>query len=202
MNYSALAVLLAKPPRRKPAGRPDGGQFAPTGGTSSKAELARQTSRFVDAAVQRYSEERCEPQLARGVGGRSLRDNEPTDVEVDVGGRKHGVELKVMTDNKQNKVYMKPSAQERKREWMRKNDAHFHTVVFDDQRVYKASGKHDESKRRIFYKRGVGNFRVNAMLEVRDMAELKALLSTPTAQLPASGRPSTAYREPRKRRAA
>lgn len=45
-------------------------------------------------------------------------------------------------------------------------------------------GQHDESKRKIFYRRGFGSFRVNTMHQVKDMKELKTLLNTPDEQLP------------------
>jgi len=81
---------------------------------------------------------------------------------------------------------MKRSAQERKAEWERKNKATVHTVVFDDSRVYNANGpgKHDESKRVIYYRRGYGSFRVDGMHQVKDLNELKKLLDTPNDKLP------------------
>lgn len=205
MLYRQLMVLL-RGPRRRPRGRPDGGQFAPGEGKPakpSKAELAKQTSRYVGAEVQRYSEEHCEPVLAGKLGGASLRDNEPVDVQVTTAGGPHGIELKTMTDNKQNKVYMKANAMQRKRDWMRANRAHFHTVVFDDEAVFNARGRgrHDDTKRVIYYKRGVGSFRVSSMHRVKDFDELKRLLDTDTAKLPPGARPSTEYREPRRRAA-
>lgn len=98
----------------------------------------------------------------------------------------HGIELKTMVTNKANKITMKRSAMERKAEWEKNNKATFHTVVIDDSAVFNANGegKHDESKRRIFYRRGFGSFRVGTMHEVKNVAELKKLLDTPNEKLP------------------
>src|SRR5437868_5886476 len=57
---------------------------------SAKAILAAQTSRYVGAEVQRYSEEHNEPIVAQKLGGKSLDDNEPVDVLVE----NHGIEVK------------------------------------------------------------------------------------------------------------
>lgn len=195
--------LVGKKPgdisRKKKAGAPP----AERQPLSDKAKLAKETSRHVGADIQRYSEEHNENKFAKQIGGVSLRDNEPVDVIVHEDGQiKHGVELKTMTDNKQNKVYMKKSAMEKKRAWMKKNHADFHTVVYDDQKVYnaKGEGKHGpDSDRDIYYKRGVGSFRVSAMQKVGSIKELTELMNTPTSKLPAAAKPSTAYPKVRRR---
>jgi hypothetical protein len=85
---------------------------------------------------------------------------------------------------------MKRSAREKKAAWESKNKATVHTVVFDDTLVKDANGvgKHDESKRKIFYRRGFGSFRIGAMYPVKDFAGLKALLDTPNEKLPVAAR--------------
>lgn len=194
---------------------------------SAKSILAKQHSRYVDAAIQRYSEEHNEPVLAMMVGGVSMPDGEPADVVIpanekqligwresaakyraakDAGGkpsafhvdgaRSHGVELKTMTDNKGGKVYMHQSAIDRKAVFVKEHHAHMHTVVFDDQKVFNANGegKHDDSQRRIFYKRGWGrSLGVNAMHEVKDPSELRTLINTPTHKLPDAAKPLASY---------
>jgi hypothetical protein len=156
-------------------------------GLSEKARIAKASHKLVDKDIQRYAEEHNEPKFAKAIGGLSFKDNEAVDIVVGKGGRvQHGVELKTMVDNANNKITMKRSAMERKAEWERKNNATFHTVVFDDHQVKdaKGPGKHDESKRRIFYRRGYGSFRVGSMHEVKDVAELRKLFDTPDAKLP------------------
>jgi hypothetical protein len=157
------------------------------GGLSEKARIAKASHKLVDKDIQRYAEEHNEPKFAKAIGGLSFKDNEPVDIVVGRGGVvQHGVELKTMVDNANNKITMKRSAMERKAEWERKNNATFHTVVFDDHQVKdaKGEGKHDESKRRMFYRRGYGSFRVGSMHEFGSMAELKKLMDTPDAKLP------------------
>jgi len=154
---------------------------------SEKALRAQASATRVDATIQRYAEEHNEPKFAKAVGGLSFKDNEPVDVVVGTGGViQHGIELKTMVTNKANKITMKRSAMERKAEWEKANKATFHTVVIDDSAVFnaKGEGQHDESKRRIFYRRGFGSFRVAGMHEVKNVAELKKLLNTPGNKLP------------------
>jgi len=155
---------------------------------SDKARIALGSAKRVDKTIQRYAEEHNEPAFARAIGGLSFKDNEPVDIVVgDASGRiKHGVELKTMVDNGNNKITMKQSAMQRKAKWEKANRATFHTVVFDDTAVFNANGpgKHDVSKRRIFYRRGFGSFRVGTMHEVKSMKELKQLMDTPNKKLP------------------
>ena len=164
---------------------------------SEKSQKAKWTSRLVGTDIQRYSEEHNEVAFSHVIGGSSLRDNEPVDIIVSEGGViEHGVELKTMTDNKQAKIYMKSSAIAKKIKWMKANKAQFHTVVLDDQKVFNAlgEGKHGpESARKIYYKRGFGSFRISNMQEVKDVAELKRLMATPTKELSGAASPSTYY---------
>lgn len=199
-------LLVKATEHRIPAGRPGGGRW--TDGMesgpvplsipspSAKSMLAKQSAVYVGADIQRYSEEHNEPILAAGIHGVSLRDNEPVDVVVLRKGKvAHGVELKTMVSNSNNKITMKSSAMQRKTAWMQEHGAPYHTVVFDDHAVFNASGQglHDESKRQIYYKRGFGSFRVGSMHPVKDMSELNALMDTPDAGLPADAKPPKGY---------
>jgi hypothetical protein len=163
-------------------------------------------SRRVDRVVQQYSEEYNEPVLAKSLGGQSYRDSEPVDVVVHKAGKiEHGVELKTMTENKNNKITMNKQARGLKAAWMVENEpAAFHTVVFDDHKVFnaKGEGQHDDSKRRIFYKRGYGSFRVGSMHEVGSMGELSKLMNTPTEQLPKKAAAGTSGPTPKELREA
>jgi hypothetical protein len=143
----------------------------------------------VDADVQRWCEGHNEPEVARHVGGKALPDNEPMDVILPPppDAPAHGCELKTMVANAGRQIRMKPDAKARKRAWRRQNKVPVHTIVIDDTQVYNAlgPGKHDLSKRRIFYRRGFGSFKVDRMHEVSGgMAGLKVLIETPTRQLP------------------
>jgi len=175
-----------------------------TPSASAKSMLAKQSAVYVGADIQRYSEEHNEPILAGGVSvggskGMSLRDNEPVDVIVTQKGRiAHGIELKTMVSNANNKITMKASSMQRKAVWMQENAAPYHTVVFDDHKAFNAGGqgKHDDSQRQIYYKRGFGSFRVGSMHPVKNMAELNRLLNTADADLPAAAKPPKGYVSP------
>lgn len=157
---------------------------------SEKAIRAKAAHVMVDKTIQRYAEEHNEPKFSKAVGGVSFPDGEPVDVAVagEDGVVAHGIELKTMVANTNMKVTMKRSAMERKAEWERKNKAPFHTVVLDDHAVFNANGegKHDENKRVMYYRRGYGSFRVQTMHKVKDIAELKNLMNTKEADLPAA----------------
>jgi hypothetical protein len=168
----------------------------------TKAEIAKANAKRVAKEIQRYSEERNEADLASQLRGVAVDDNEPHDVQWRDHGRLHGIELKTMTDNANRKLTMKRSAMDRKSAWTRKNKAYFHTVVFDDTGVIPGSTidqktaalnrllenadeeGFDFSKRKIYYRRGFGSFRVDGMYEVRDMRELRRLLRSAVDDLP------------------
>lgn len=107
------------------------------------------------------------------------------------GAAAHGIEMKTMVDNTNAKITMDSYSQVRKLEWEQEHDAIFHTVILDDQAVFnaKGEGKHDESKRRILYRRGVaGSARIGGLYECKDMDELKRLMKVPEDQLPEAAR--------------
>ena len=172
-----------------PGSGPQGGRHpkeaTPTERT--KSEIAKSSATRVGADIQRYAEEHNEPALAKGLGGHSLKDNEPVDVVSRIDGKTHGIELKTMVSNKADKITMKADAQARKAKWQRKEPGTCHTVVFDDRKVKDANGpgKHDESKRVILYRRGFGSFRTSGMYEVKGgMKELKELITMDRRKLP------------------
>lgn len=144
---------------------------------------------LVDASVQRWAEGTNEPHVAKAVGGHALPDNEPMDVQIPPppSPPAHGIELKTMVFNGHGQIHMSADAKRRKRAWQRKNGVPVHTVVVDDRDVYNAHGpgRHDLSKRKVYYRRGFGSFVVDRMHEVPGgFAGLKALLDTPTRKLP------------------
>jgi hypothetical protein len=159
---------------------------------SEKALRAKAAHVLVDKDIQRYAEEHNEPKFAAAVGGKSFPDGEPVDVAIrgPDGKPSHGIELKTQVVGSNRKITMKRSAMERKAAWESEHGVPVHTVIFDDTRVYNANGPgdHDESKRRILYKRGFGSFRTGNMHEVKDVAELKALMDAPEDQLPAAAK--------------
>lgn len=144
---------------------------------------------LIGADVQRWAEGTNEPAVAKEVGGKALPDNEPMDVVLPPppDAPAHGLELKTMVANAHRQIHMGTEAQSRKRAWRRKNGVPVHTVVIDDTAVYNANGpgQHNLSKRRVFYRRGFGSFKVDGMHEVAGgIAGLKALVEMPTRKLP------------------
>ena len=144
---------------------------------------------LIDADVQRWCEEGNESRIASHVGGKNLPDCEPMDVQIPPPPAevKHGIESKTMVSNTHGQIHMGTEAKQRKRAWRRKNKAPVHTVVTDDREVYNAfgPGKHDLSKRKVYYRRGFGSFKVEGMYEVPGgYAGLQELIDTPTRKLP------------------
>lgn len=177
-----------KPKPGKPAASKPAKPRVPEQVPSAKAARAKAAHHLVDKTIQRYAEEHNEPAFAKAVGGLSFKDNEPVDVVV--GNAKgviaHGIELKTMVSNKAGKITMKKSAMDRKAQWEQEKSATFHTVVIDDSAVFnaKGEGKHDPSKRKLYYRRGYGSFRVHTMHRVKSVAAVKKLLDVPDDKLP------------------
>lgn len=158
---------------------------------SAKAARAKAAHHMVDKSIQRYAEEHNEPRFAKAVGGESYPNGEPIDVGIKEDDKlRHGIELKTMVDNKASKITMKRSARQRKDQWEKETGGTFHTVVLDDQKVFNAQGdgQHDESARKIYYRRGHGSFRVSSMHPVKDIKELHRLFRMREEELPPAAR--------------
>lgn len=99
-------------------------------------------------------------------------DQDPMDLVVRIGERTHAVEVKTFVDNSNDKVTMHPESLFRKLAWGKRNSAILHTVVVDSRKGAISSG-HD-----VWYRRGVGSFRLGTMIRVRSSAHLKELMTT------------------------
>lgn len=172
--------------------RQDDGKFG-IGGGSSKTAKPRTTQKTMSDRVQRAKDahvmvdrtiqqeaDAAERTMAKNIKGVSFKNSEPVDVVV--GGKEgaieHGIEHKYMFANTNAKITMNKYTQVRKLEWEKKNKATFHTVV--------------ESKNGdLFYRRGVGSFRVGGMHKITGgHNELTKLLNTPDDKLPAGAKRS------------
>lgn len=189
---------------------------------SSKVRRARESGVLVDRRIQRYAEEHEEPDIARKIGGVWIKGDGPVDVEIKnkYGKIKHGIELKVVVDNNNDKITMHGSAEAKKAAWEKKHKATFHTVVIDDSGcvAHNLTGKEtrrgktkkiadslerylagdkkamDMSKRKIYYRRGFGSFRFHNMQPIKDFKELRHILDVPDDQLPKPARRKTQYK--------
>ena len=96
---------------------------------------------------------------------------------VTVGKTEHGIEVKTLLDNGNDKITMHPSSRRRKEAWARKRGRRIHTVITDDRDTFEG-GTHAQqySGHRMYYRRGVGAFRLKGMTPVRDAKHLLELM--------------------------
>jgi hypothetical protein len=154
---------------------------------SEKAALAQKHMSITDKRIQDYTKAN-ENVFANRVGGKSFPDNDPIDVHVPgggVGGKDAGIELKTLTHGKNDKITMSSSALGRKDAWEKSNKSQMHTVALDHRDRF-AAGENAalHSGHEIYYKRGVGSFRIGSMHKVANEAELRTLMKTPYDKLP------------------
>jgi hypothetical protein len=142
---------------------------------SDRVARAKAAHVMVDKTIQQEADV-AERAMAKDIGGASFKNSEPVDIVVAGldGSIEHGIEHKYMFANTNDKITMNRYAQVRKVEWEKKNKATFHTVV-------------ETKSGDIFYRRGVGSFRVGGMHKVTGgKSELKKLLKMADDVLPAA----------------
>lgn len=101
--------------------------------------------------------------VARMVQGKHVgADNNVIDV---IAGR-HGIEVKTIIRGGIDKITVHPRSRRRKERWSAKTGKALHTVVIDDRKA-----------RRMYYRSGVGAFRLHTMTPVRSASHLRSLLS-------------------------
>lgn len=113
---------------------------------------------------------KSEEHVARMLGGKvseHIEHNSPADVTVHAGGRLHGIEVKTLLPGaKRDKITVHPSSRERKERWARANKATMHMVAVDTRK----------GGRDIYYRRGVGSYRLKGMTKVSSGQHLHELL--------------------------
>jgi hypothetical protein len=156
---------------------------------SERALRATAAYRPCNVHEQRYAEAQ-EQVFANAIGGTHLADNEPMDVTVPrAGGGLHGLEVKTLVNQKNDKITMKKDAVDAKTAWAQKNQGELHTVVLDHRDRYDGgANKEHYSGNEIMYKRGVGAFRLGQMQKCKDAAEVKRLMELPEGELPRAAR--------------
>lgn len=149
------------------AGRPgEVGGSAPD--HNGHVERARVAHRPCLADKQRAAEAN-EDVLVNGLGGDTYQtgDNAPIDVVTTIGGEEHGIEVKTMVDQVNDKITMSKDAIQRKHTWVKEHEpAALHTVVFDTRYGHTA----------IYYHRGVGSFRLSTFIAVTSWGHLRRLM--------------------------
>jgi hypothetical protein len=158
---------------RAPAGSDAGGQWvkgksklqeARDSGGDDRVARALATYKPSTKAKQDIADQ-GEAKVRKMLGGTRTGDNLAMDVLVDgPRGSLHGVEVKTVIDNGNNKITMHPSSRRRKEEWAQENRARIHTVVVDSR-----SGT-------VWYREGVGAFRLHTLTKVQNAKHLRQLM--------------------------
>ena len=157
----------------EPGGGGNGGSAVNVPPGTTKSSLAKSSYKPSTAAKQQWAEAN-EQKLVAMIGGKQSGDNLPADVVVTMNGGLHGVEVKTMLDNSNDKITMHPPSLARKVAWGEKNNATLHTIVFDDRDKFGTKGYSGHS---LYYRRGVGSFRIQSMIKVTSKAQLRRLMS-------------------------
>lgn len=137
-------------------------------GRTQRAHRARATFKPSTKAKQRVARagERNVIQALRARQRRGTGGTHAVDVMLRRRGHLHGVEVKTLVDNKNNKITMHKSSLARKKTWARANHARLHTVVVD--RRTRAP--------KMYYRKGVGSFRLSSLRAVSSAAHLRRLM--------------------------
>jgi hypothetical protein len=158
------------------------GRWAPEGGegggkpTDERAKSAAKVARALKShkpstkKVQKLADD-GEKEVVAMIQGKSTGDNKPMDVTTTIKGRLHAVEVKTLVHNANDKITMHKPSLARKMKYARKTGAITHTVVLDKRTGRNYSGN------KIYYRRGLGSFRIHTLTKVRDAAHLRELMS-------------------------
>ena len=145
---------------RAPKGSTEGGKWV-----SGKVSRALATHKPSTREKQRVAESQ-EVHVAEILGLNVHGDNDPVDVSGEMNGKRHAVEVKTFISNSNDKVTVHPDSLKRKTAWARKNKAQLHMVVVDLR----------SGTRELYYRRGVGSFRLGTLTPVVSAGHLKALV--------------------------
>lgn len=130
------------------------------GRPTGRAERAR--AAYVGVTREKYqATKRNEERLARALGGKSTPDNQAFDVLK----KGHGVEVKTISEGKNDKITMHPESRARKLREARKLRVQTHTVVFDMR----------GGRTKIYYREGVGSYRLKHM-ELVTLMKLRRII--------------------------
>jgi len=161
--------------KSRTAGGSGSGNFGHSGrpGEVGGSDLSGMSDRARNALISYKPTRRAEQKIAaqserivaKAIGGTDLDDNEPMDIVVDTPNGVHGVEVKTLLRNKNDKLTMTDGSLERKAQWLRKNHATGHTVVVDKR----------QSPTTYYHREGFGSFRVHTM-DQATLSQLRKLI--------------------------
>lgn len=106
-----------------------------------------------------------ERRVAKMLGTKPTTNKAPFDAILKL-KKLHAVEIKTLMDNKNDKITMHKDSLARKIAWAMKYKAEAHTVVLDRR----------GNKIKLYYRRGVGSFRLSSLLPVRNKFQLRDLI--------------------------
>lgn len=143
------------------------------GGELNKSEIALKNANPYTKEKDEWAT-RSEAEIVGLLPGSVPTDNNaPVDVILRDGKRTFGFEVKTLLDNTNDKITVRGEALDRKIAWARSNHASLHTIIIDDRRAF---GKVADSGHRIYYRRGVGSFRLSSLRKVESGEHLRRLL--------------------------
>ena len=120
-----------------------------------------------------------EDKLAEALNAKVDDDNDPMDIQLKVGTKTIGIEVKTMLDNSNDKITVHPKSRRRKEQWAKDNNAVITMVVFDDRDKWERGSHKDKwSGNRIYFANRVGALRLTSMQPVGSLAELKKILAS------------------------
>ena len=153
---------------------------------SEKAIRAQKFQSKTDASALRYTKQN-EFEIAKriGHGAEAKPDNDPTDIDLKVSGKLRGIEMKTMVSNTNDKPTIGKSAMALKDGWEDANHRQMEFLAVDHRDRFEG-GKygHLHSGHELYYRRGLGSYRIGGMYKVKDENELHELLKTPYDKLP------------------
>lgn len=107
-----------------------------------------------------------ERRIAKILRSKPTTDKAAFDTLVKKGGKLNSVEIKTLMDNKNDKITMHKDSLARKIAYVRQHNSIAHTVVFDRR----------GPRPLLYYRKGVGSFRLKSLLKVRNAAHLRELI--------------------------
>jgi hypothetical protein len=138
------------------------GEFGSGGQSKSERAIANYKP---STRAKQVEAAKSEVTVAKALNGSHLLDNEPMDVIMSVGRMTHGIEVKTLLDNKNDKITMHPESRMRKEDWVKTSKARGHTVIVDKR----------NRPTTYYYHSGFGAFRLAGMTKT-SLSNLRGLI--------------------------